>query len=215
MAFESRQVSEKMVWAWVQHHTVFKRSHKSTMIHWQTWDFQHSDSDQAQFFSSALACSHGSQSKTLKGGALPSYWSMFTPCYLSPVHLPVISDKIHLILRTEPQALHGDPAFLHARHDKACPCDNSMHTLLLQMVIVTLTDQSLFWDWLYHKDFREGLQGFFFFLKSWRLKLSEKHHLRHRSLGMCGSNRVQKRNCIDMNLIARSNVSHCGSVLPL
>lgn len=112
MAFESRQVSEKMVWAWVQHHTVFKRSHKSTMIHWQTWDFQHSDSDQAQFFSSALACSHGSQSKTLKGGALPSYWSMFTPCYLSPVHLPVISDKIHLILRTEPQALHGDPAFL-------------------------------------------------------------------------------------------------------
>lgn len=33
--------------------------------------------------------------------------------------------KIHLILQSKPQALHGHPPSIHARHDKACPCDNS------------------------------------------------------------------------------------------
>lgn len=118
----------------------------------------------APFSSSAhlfLSCCHGSQSKTLKGGALSIYWSTFY-AELFITHPPPWNIKIHLILQSKPQALHGHPPSIHARHDKACPCDNSLLTLLFQMVSVVLTDQSLFWEWLHHKDIREGLQGFFF-----------------------------------------------------
>lgn len=117
----------------------------------------------ALFSSSALlclSCSHGSQSKTLKGGALPIYWSTFV-IYHSSTSLKYQTKSIWFY-SPKPQALHGNTPFIHARHDKACPCDNSLLTLLLQMVSVTLTDQSLFWEWLHHKDIREGLQGFFF-----------------------------------------------------
>lgn len=131
--FESLQVWEKMVRAWVQHHTVFKRSHKSTMIHWQTWDFQHSDQRNILFHYSSSSLfsfgSHGSQSKTLKVGALPMYWSTFTLSYSSPIQLPEMPDKIHSSLQSKPQALHGHWPSIHARHDTACPCSNSLLTL--------------------------------------------------------------------------------------
>lgn len=118
----------------------------------------------AQFSSSALlflSCSHGSQSKTLKGEALHIYWSMFMS-YLSSIHLPETPDKIHLILQSTAQALPGHPPSIHARHDKACPCEDSLLTPLFQMVSDARTDQSLFWEWLHCKDIREGLQGFLF-----------------------------------------------------
>lgn len=153
----------------------------------------------ALFSSSALpflSCSHGSQSKTLKGGALPIYWSTYV-IYHSSTSLKYHTKSIWFY-SPKPQALHGNPPFIHARHDKACPCDNSLLTLLFEVVSVTLTDQSLFWEWLHHKDIREGLQGFF--SKAGNSKLSKKHYLRHHSGKFwCGSDRVQKRICIEMN----------------
>lgn len=90
------------------------------------------------------SCSHGSQSKTLKVGALPSYWSTFTLSCSSLIQLPEMPDKkkIHSILQVKPQALHGHWPSIHGRHDTACPCDNSLLTLLSQMV--SLADQSFF-----------------------------------------------------------------------
>lgn len=75
------------------------------------------------------SCSHGSQSKTLKVGALPMYWSTFTLSYSSPIQLPEMPDKIHSSLQSKPQALHGHWPSIHARHDTACPCNNSLLTL--------------------------------------------------------------------------------------
>lgn len=118
-------------------------------------------------------------------------------CYLSPIQLLEISDKIHLILQSKPQALHGHPSSIH-RHDKACPCDNSLLTLLFQIVSVTLTDQILFWEWLHHKDIREGLQGFVFLKLATQIvrKALPKTPLTGK---WCGSDRVQKRNLKWMN----------------
>lgn len=63
----------------------FKRSHKSTMIHWQTWDFQHSDSDQSTtlflFFYFSLVLMAVSLKPWREGGALPFYWSTLFPRY--------------------------------------------------------------------------------------------------------------------------------------
>lgn len=145
----SLQVCEKMVRARVQHHTVFKRSHKSTMIHWQTWDFQHSDSDQSTILSLPLLLR---VSLVLMAVRLKPwrevldifYWSTFILSYVAPIHLPERPDKFHLILQSTPQAPHGHPPFIHARHDKACPCENSLLTLLFRMVSGPRTDQSLF-----------------------------------------------------------------------
>lgn len=119
----------------------------------------------ALFFSSALpllSCIHGSQSKTLKGGALPFYyWSTF--CVIDhPATSLKHQTKSIWFYSPNHKALHGHPPSIHARHDKACPCDNSLLTRLCQMVSVTLTDQILFWEWLHHKDIRDRLQGFFF-----------------------------------------------------
>lgn len=85
----------------------------------------------------SFSYSNGSQSKTLKGEVLSIYWSMFVICH------PTVSLKHHTnpsILQSQPQAVHHRPPSIHARHDKACPCDNSPLTLLLlQIVSVTLT----------------------------------------------------------------------------
>lgn len=63
----------------------------------------------------------------------------------------------------KPQALHGHPSSIHARHDKACPCDNSLLTLLFSDgQCHSHWSKPLFWEWLHHKDIREGLQGFFY-----------------------------------------------------
>lgn len=136
-------VCEKMVRAWVQHHTVFKRSHKSTMIHWQTWDFHHSDSDYNSiiFFGSCISLIL--MAVTLKHWRERLYL-FIGPCLfcnLSSIHLPDIPHKVLFVLQFQTQALHGRPLSIHARHDKACPCDNSPLTLLFEMV--SLTDQSL------------------------------------------------------------------------
>lgn len=160
----------------------------------------------ALFFYSAvinLSCSHGSQSKTLKGGALPIYWSTFILCYLSPIHLPVIPDKIHLILQSKPQALHGHPPSIHARHDKACPCDNSLLTLLFRMVSVTLTDQSLYLRMIASQGHqrRTSRLFFFFFLLKLATQIVRKALPKTSLTGKfwCGSDRVQKRNLKWMN----------------
>lgn len=73
------------------------------------------------------------------------------------------------------------------------------------MVSVILTDQSrLFWEWLHHKDIREGLQGFFFSLKL-ATQIVRKALPKTSLAGgkfWCGSDRVQKRN----QLIGKSTV---------
>lgn len=136
-------VCEKMVRAWVQHHTVFKRSHKSTMIHWQTWDFHHSDSDHITIIFFCSCISLILMAVTLKHWRERLYL-FIGPCLfcnLSSIHLPDIPHKVLFVLQSQTQALHGHPLSIHARHDKACPCDNSPLTLLFEMV--SLTDQSL------------------------------------------------------------------------
>lgn len=125
-------VCEKMVRAWVQHHTVFKRSHKSTMIHWQTWDFHHSDSDHNAiiFFCSCISLIF--MAVNLKHWRERPYL-FIVPCLLcnlSSIHLPDTPHKVLFVLQFQTQALHGHPPSIHARHDKACPCDNSPLTLL-------------------------------------------------------------------------------------
>lgn len=109
-----------------------------------------------------LSSSHGSQSKTLKGGALHNYWSMLMLCCLSPIPLPETSDKSIWFYSPKPQALQGHPPSIHARHDKACPCDNSLLTLPCQMDSVSLTDLSLFWEWLHHKYIKKDFKAVLF-----------------------------------------------------
>lgn len=47
----------------------------------------------------ALHCgSNGSQSETLKGGALPGYWSATFDCLLLPIHLPEWPDYIRILI---------------------------------------------------------------------------------------------------------------------
>lgn len=104
-----------MVWAWVLSHTVFKRSHKSTMIHWQTWDFQHSDQSNTLLCSS---CCRGSQSGTVKVCALPNYWSAFP----WNVRQNVFDSAVQTTSSTWPP--------VHARHNMARPRDNSLLTSL-------------------------------------------------------------------------------------
>lgn len=118
-----------------------------------------------------LSCSHGSQSKTLKGGRSSTFLlvHVIPEIFYHPSTSLKHQTKSIWFYSPKPKALHGHPPFIHARHDKACPCDNSLLTLLVQMVSVTLTDQSLFWEWLHHKDTREGLQGFLFFSKAGNL----------------------------------------------
>lgn len=142
------------------------------------------------------SCSHGSQSKNLKVGALPIYWSTFILSYLSPIQLPEMPDKIHSILQSKPHALHGHWPSIHARHDKACPCNNSLLTLLFQMVRVSLAGQSFFfWEWLHHKDIREGFQGFFFSKAgNSNFPKSSTEDIIHGGEFWYGSDRIQKRN---------------------
>lgn len=165
-AFESLQAYEKMVRAWVQNHTVFKRSHKSTMIHWQTWDFQHSDQSTIVFPHSSVLLSFALllltvSQKPWKGGAPHLYWSMcvciiYDPSaslkyqtrsisFYSPNHKPFVA--IHLLY------MRGT-----ARHGTAHSLWNSLLTPLFQMVSLTLADQSHFGEWLHRKDIREGFQ---------------------------------------------------------
>lgn len=101
------RVRERMVRAWVLSHTVFKRSHKSTMIHWQTWDFQHSDHSNTSPLASSCSC--GSQSGTLKIGTLPNYWST------SPWNIR------HNVCNSAVQTTSSSWPPLHSRHNMAHP----------------------------------------------------------------------------------------------
>ena len=105
--FESLHVCEKMVRAWVQHHTVFKevpQKHNDTLTDMGLSALRL----RPKHYSLLLLLFHfslvlnGSQSKTLKGVALPIYWSTFS--YLSLIHLPGTTNKIQLILQSKPQS---------------------------------------------------------------------------------------------------------------
>lgn len=67
-----------------------KRSHKSTMIHWQTWDFQHSDQSTVLFFHFSLVLMAVSLKPWREGLHL-----FIGPhlCNLSLTHLPESSVK--------------------------------------------------------------------------------------------------------------------------
>lgn len=96
----------------------------------------------ALFSSSALvflSWTHGSQSKTLKGGCLSIYWSTVVL-----ITRPPPWNTRQIPFNSTIQALHGHPPSIHARHNKVCPCDNSLLTLLYQMVSVALTDPTPF-----------------------------------------------------------------------
>lgn len=62
--------------------------------------------------------------------------------HLSSIHLAEISEKICSILQSKSQALHSHPPSIHGRHDKVCPCGNSLLTAV-QMVSVALTNPFL------------------------------------------------------------------------
>lgn len=132
--FESLQVCEKMVRIWVQHHTVFERSHKSTLIHWQTWDFQHSNSDQSTLL---FPCSHLLMAvrlwrEDLKGPPL----SLVTYNTLSSL----INQK-ELISFCIPNHERSWLSTLHAC--EARPRDNSPLTTWYQTVSAVPADKSL------------------------------------------------------------------------
>lgn len=115
------------------------------MIHWQTWDFQHSDSDQSTtlFSCSCISLLFSWQSVKNPEGR-PSTYLLVHIYAVSLINPPTsLKHQTESIRFDSPnhRALHGHPPSIHARHDEARPCDNS---LLRQMVSVTLTDQSLF-----------------------------------------------------------------------
>lgn len=115
-------------------------------------------------------------------------YTIIGPClccfYLSPIPLPETPDKSIWFYSPKPQALHGHPSSIHARHDKAYPCENSLLTLPCQVDSVSLTDLSLFWEWLHHKDIKKDFKAvFFFFSKAGNSNCPKKHYLRHHSLG--------------------------------
>lgn len=132
-------------------------------------------------------------------------------CYLSPVHLPEISDKTHLILfySPNPRALRGHPPSIHARHDKACPCENSLLTLLFKMVSVTLTDQILFLRMIASQGHQRRTSRLLFYLKL-ATQIVRKALPKTSLTGKfrCGSDRVQKRNL-------KWSIVYLISVLPL
>lgn len=107
-------------------------------------------------------------------------------CYLSLIHLPEISDKFHLIIQSKPPSIH-------ARHDKACPCDNSLLTLLFQMVSVTRTNQILFLRMIASQERRTS--RLFFYLKlATQIVRKALPKTSHTEKFWCGSDGVQNRN---------------------
>lgn len=135
IASESLQVCENMVRAWVQHHTVFKevpQKHNDTLTNMglsALW------LRPKHYFFFLCSCSFSlilmAVSRKLWREVLYLfYWSTFTLSNLSAIHLPEIPNRNHLILQSKHRALHGHPPSIHARHDKACPCDNPLLTLL-------------------------------------------------------------------------------------
>lgn len=113
--FKSLHVHEKMVWARVRHHTVFKRSHKSTMIHWQTWDFSSTQTKSnvllhALCFLPLFALLFMAVSlKTLKVGALPVLLvHIYTELYITHPS-PWNARRRSIRFPHDPQPLHPSP----------------------------------------------------------------------------------------------------------